>query len=84
MSMAYTLDALNSAPAPEALRMLDGIYEHSPWIAEQTLAERPFQSLARLKHALQLTVQRGGELAQKALWPTRSPQKARMSKAAPA
>ena len=32
--------------------MLDGLYEHSPWIAEAALAQRPFQSLAQLKYAL--------------------------------
>ena len=32
--------------------MLDGLYEHSPWIAEAALAQRPFASLAQLKHAL--------------------------------
>ncbi len=32
--------------------MLDGIYEHSPWVAERALKARPFQSLPHLKHAL--------------------------------
>ena len=32
--------------------MLDGLYEHTPWIAEQALAQRPFTSLAHLKHAM--------------------------------
>ncbi|WP_235033996.1 2-oxo-4-hydroxy-4-carboxy-5-ureidoimidazoline decarboxylase, partial [Pantoea sp. 18069] len=47
-----TLDQLNAAPAADALQMLDGLYEHSPWIAEGALAERPFRSLAQLKHAM--------------------------------
>ena len=50
--MALTLDQLNSAAPADALAMLDGLYEHSPWIAEQALAQRPFQSLAQLKHAM--------------------------------
>ena len=50
--MALTLDQLNSATPADALAMLDGLYEHSPWIAEQALAHRPFQSLAHLKHAM--------------------------------
>ena len=50
--MALTLDQLNSATPADALAMLDGLYEHSPWIAEQALAQRPFQSLAQLKHAM--------------------------------
>ena len=52
--MALTLEQLNTAGAAEALQLLDGLYEHSPWIAEQALAQRPFRSLAHLpdiKHA---------------------------------
>ncbi|MDO5288067.1 MAG: 2-oxo-4-hydroxy-4-carboxy-5-ureidoimidazoline decarboxylase [Pseudomonadota bacterium] len=48
----YTLAQLNTAPLPEAERMLDGLYEHTPWIAAQALAQRPFQSLAQLKYAM--------------------------------
>ena len=50
--MTTTLQQLNSATPAEALRLLDGLYEHSPWIAEQALAQRPFVSLAALKHAM--------------------------------
>jgi len=50
--MPLTLDQLNAAPAAEALAMLDGLYEHSPWIAQAALAERPFRSLAQLKYAM--------------------------------
>ena len=50
--MALTLEQLNHAPLPEATQMLDGLYEHTPWIAEQALAQRPFTSLAHLKHAM--------------------------------
>jgi N-carbamoyl-L-amino-acid hydrolase len=50
--MTLTLDELNAAPAPQALAALDGVYEHSPWIAAQALARRPFKSLAQLKRAL--------------------------------
>ncbi|MFP8778832.1 2-oxo-4-hydroxy-4-carboxy-5-ureidoimidazoline decarboxylase [Hydrogenophaga sp. RWCD_12] len=50
--MPLTLDQLNTAPLSEAMQMLDGLYEHSPWIAERALAQRPFVSLAQLKHAM--------------------------------
>lgn len=50
--MPLTLEQLNAASPAEALALLDGLYEHSPWIAEQALAQRPFLSLAHLKHAL--------------------------------
>ena len=50
--MPLTLEQLNAASPAEALALLEGLYEHSPWIAEQALAQRPFRSLAHLKHAL--------------------------------
>ena len=51
-TMPITLEQLNSASREDAAQMLDGLYEHSPWIAEQALNERPFNSLAHLKHAM--------------------------------
>ncbi|HKX44987.1 MAG TPA: 2-oxo-4-hydroxy-4-carboxy-5-ureidoimidazoline decarboxylase [Burkholderiaceae bacterium] len=50
--MPLTLAQLNDAPLAEAAAALDGLYEHSPWIAERALARRPFATLAQLKHAL--------------------------------
>ncbi len=65
--MAYTLAQLNAAPADEAARMLSGLYEHSDWIAEQALAQRPFISLAHLKHAMTQVLESAGRDAQLAL-----------------
>jgi N-carbamoyl-L-amino-acid hydrolase len=64
MTMPLTLEQLNSASPAEAAQMLDGLYEHSPWIAEQALAQRPFQSLAHLKHAMCGVLDRAGRDAQ--------------------
>lgn len=50
--MAITLDQVNAAGAGEAALLLDGLYEHSPWIAQQALAQRPFRSLSHLKQAM--------------------------------
>ncbi|UUZ64675.1 2-oxo-4-hydroxy-4-carboxy-5-ureidoimidazoline decarboxylase [Polaromonas sp. P1-6] len=50
--MALTLEQLNAASATEAAQLLDGLYEHSPWIAEAALAQRPFKSLPQLKHIM--------------------------------
>ena len=50
--MAITLRQLNEAAPAEALRLLDGLYEHSPWVVERALAHRPFASLAALKWAM--------------------------------
>jgi N-carbamoyl-L-amino-acid hydrolase len=49
--MTITLEHLNSAPLAEAVGLLDGLYEHSPWIVEQALQQRPFKSIASLKQA---------------------------------
>jgi N-carbamoyl-L-amino-acid hydrolase len=65
--MMLTLEQLNAAPAPEALQWLDGLYEHSPWIADQALQQRPFRSLAQLKHALARIVSEAGIEPQLAL-----------------
>ncbi|NMM76898.1 2-oxo-4-hydroxy-4-carboxy-5-ureidoimidazoline decarboxylase [Acidovorax sp. SRB_24] len=50
--MPLTLEQLNAADAVTAAALLDGLYEHSPWIAETALAQRPFKSLAHIKHAM--------------------------------
>jgi beta-ureidopropionase / N-carbamoyl-L-amino-acid hydrolase len=50
--MALTIAQLNAASTDEVAALLDGIYEHSPWIAQRAAASRPFRSLAHLKHAL--------------------------------
>jgi beta-ureidopropionase / N-carbamoyl-L-amino-acid hydrolase len=65
--VALTLEQLNAAPAQEAARLLEGLYEHSPWIAEAVLAQRPFRSLANLKHAMARIVADAGPDAQLAL-----------------
>lgn len=50
--MTLTIEQFNAATPAEAAALLDGTYEHSPWIAQRALAARPFRSLAHLKHAL--------------------------------
>ena len=62
--MALTMEQLNSASREAAAQMLDGLYEHSPWIAEQALNERPFTSLAHLKHAMCEVLSHAGREAQ--------------------
>lgn len=54
--MTLTLQQLNEASADEALQMLAGVYEHSPWIAQKALERRPFKSLVQLKVELARTV----------------------------
>src|SRR3990167_7422885 len=67
MATPITLDPLNHATLDEAVALLDGLYEHSPWITRAALAQRPFVSLAQLKHAMVQAVANGGRDAQLAL-----------------
>ena len=62
--MAYTLEQLNAAQADEAARMIAGLYEHSDWIAERALAQRPFTSLAQFKHAMTVVLDPKGSAAE--------------------
>ena len=62
-----TLQILNSASVAEATQMLDGVYEHSPWIGTQALSQRPFRSLAHLKYSLIQVLEAAGIDAQKGL-----------------
>ena len=62
--MPLTLEQLNHASLAEAAQMLDDLYEHSPWIAEQALNERPFRTLSHLKHAMAELLQHAGQIAQ--------------------
>ena len=50
--MPLTLEQLNQASQVEFTRLLDGTYEHSPWIAERAWPRQPFATLAALKRAL--------------------------------
>ncbi len=62
-----TLDQLNAATPADFVRLLEGTYEHSPWVAERAAAARPFAGLAQLKLALVQVVQEAGADAQLAL-----------------
>ena len=68
--MPLTLQQLNAATQAEFTALLDGTYEHSPWIAEAAWARRPatgFATLAALKLALVQTVRDAGRARQVAL-----------------
>ena len=55
-----SLEQLNAANASEFVALLDGTYEHSPWVAEGAVQQRPFTSLAALKAALVASVRGSG------------------------
>ena len=52
MAAVINLDQINRASREEFTRLLDGTYEHSPWIAERAWQARPFRTLSSLKRAL--------------------------------
>ncbi|KQP19573.1 2-oxo-4-hydroxy-4-carboxy-5-ureidoimidazoline decarboxylase [Pseudorhodoferax sp. Leaf267] len=58
--MPLTLEQINAATQPEFTALLEGTYEHSPWVAEAAWAARPFASLAALKQALAQAVRDAG------------------------
>jgi N-carbamoyl-L-amino-acid hydrolase len=62
--MTLRLEQLNSASLEEAMQLLDGLYEHSPWIAEGALKQRPFASWAHLKHCMAEVLKDAGREAQ--------------------
>ena len=59
-----TIEQLNAADRAEFVRLLEGSYEHSAWIAERAWVRRPFSSLAHLKLSLADEVRAAGREAQ--------------------
>ena len=67
MPAALTLDLLKQADHDTFCRLLAGVYEHSPWIAEGAWTRRPsdgFATLAQLKRTLVEVVRAAPETAQ--------------------
>jgi N-carbamoyl-L-amino-acid hydrolase len=62
--MTLSLQQLNAASQAEFTALLDGTYEHSPWVASGAWSRRPFTSLAALKLALLQVVRDAGTEAQ--------------------
>jgi 2-oxo-4-hydroxy-4-carboxy-5-ureidoimidazoline decarboxylase len=50
------LDRLNASSQPEFVRALDGIFEHTAWVAERAHAVAPFRSRLQLLDALRAVV----------------------------
>ena len=65
--MNARLQSLNAASDAEAVDLLEGLYEHSRWIAEAAVATRPFASIASLKRALSTIVRDASHDARLAL-----------------
>lgn len=52
-----TLQQINHDPIETVVERLDGLYEHSSWIVQQALLDRPFRSAAHFKYVLTQVVQ---------------------------
>ncbi len=66
-SRKCSIGELNAAPAGEFVGKVGGIFEHSPWIAEEAAPRRPFQSRDELHAAMVAVVQAAGIEKQLAL-----------------
>jgi len=62
-----TLPRLNSLSHDDFVRIVGPVFEHSPWIAEETWPKRPFVSIEQFHKALTETVQQADEEKQLAL-----------------
>ena len=51
-----TIDDLNHLDEEVFVDELDDVYEHSPWVPERVLPERPFDSLVALQEAMRSAV----------------------------
>ncbi|WP_024972462.1 2-oxo-4-hydroxy-4-carboxy-5-ureidoimidazoline decarboxylase [Ralstonia pickettii] len=56
----YTLSQLNGMDASQFVQVLGGVYEHSPWVAEQAATQRPFASAEALAAAMRNAVDTAG------------------------
>jgi 2-oxo-4-hydroxy-4-carboxy-5-ureidoimidazoline decarboxylase len=62
-----SLSQVNSLSRDEFVRIVGPVFEHSPWIAEETWPKRPFASVEQLHKTLIETVGNAGEEKQLAL-----------------
>lgn len=56
--MTYSLQQVNALSLDEFVKVFGPLYEHSPWVAEQAAAARPFASFAQLLGTMQAQVNR--------------------------
>lgn len=67
MSRPISLTALNEALRADFVDLLGGIFEHSAWVADQVIGQRPFDSVDALHSAMTAQVQAAEPAAQLAL-----------------
>ena len=67
MKASYSVQQLNGVDREEFVRLIGPIFEHSPWIAEETWPKKPFADLDVLHKSLCETVHNAGADKQLAL-----------------
>lgn len=60
--MAHTIESINALDRPAFVAALGHLFEHSPWIAEETWPRRPFRDAAHL-HAELCATLRGASVS---------------------
>lgn len=65
--MSHSLATLNTCDQSAFVAALDHLFEHSPWVAEETWAKRPFATAESLHAALCATMQAASPGRQQAL-----------------
>jgi 2-oxo-4-hydroxy-4-carboxy-5-ureidoimidazoline decarboxylase len=65
--MARSLESLNQARRDDFVATLGSVFEHAPWVAEQTHARAPFATVSALFEAMRAAVARAGRDEQLAL-----------------
>jgi len=65
--MPFTISRLNDLDLAEFISTIGPVFEHSPWIAEETWSKRPFANLENLHTALCHTVRQAPQEKQLAL-----------------
>ncbi|MFK3935981.1 2-oxo-4-hydroxy-4-carboxy-5-ureidoimidazoline decarboxylase [Alkalihalobacillus sp. NPDC078783] len=58
----HILGQLNQCSPDEFIEILAGIYEDSPWVAEQVVNSRPFKSIQSLHEAMKIEVSQSDQV----------------------
>ena len=61
MTSTIPLPTVNELAERQFIDMLGGIYEHSPWVAEQAFQHRPFDSLNNLQNTMATAVRQANQ-----------------------
>jgi 2-oxo-4-hydroxy-4-carboxy-5-ureidoimidazoline decarboxylase len=67
VSERVSLNGLNALGAADFVAALEGVWEHSPWVAEAAASARPFENAEALAAAMWRVVREAGEARQLAL-----------------